>query len=125
MMRGIVALTVLSGLSLSLAAPPAIANVLTFDDLAGYAVAVPSSYQGFNFSGWYIDSTCSGAGFTGTTCNVYPYTPESYPTTIYTFGSDSISNSTPFVFSGAYFTGNTSASYQFLAVAIWCGSRVC
>jgi hypothetical protein len=92
---------------------PAAASVLTFDDLSGYGVAVPTSYDGFTFNSWFVDSTCSGAGFTGSTCNTYPYTPESPPTSIYTDGANSISRTTPFVFNGAYITGYSYNSAAF------------
>jgi len=83
------------------------ATVLTFSDLSGYGTPVPSTYDGFTFSGWYVNSTCSGNGYTGSVCNNVPYTPETLPTSIFAYatGSNSISSTTPFVFDGAYFTG--------------------
>jgi hypothetical protein len=101
-------------LGLVSACVPASAALLTFDDLSGYGVAVPSSYNGFSFMNWQVDSTCSGAGFTGTTCNIYPYTPASFPTSIYTTTTDnSISSTTPFVFDGAWFTGHSDDTVTF------------
>jgi hypothetical protein len=92
------------------------ADVLTFDNLSGYNIPVPSTYEGFNFSEWQIDSTCSGSSSTGA-CTTYPYQPESLPTSIFTndTNNNSISSvgGTPFVFTGAYFTGYSGVTDQF------------
>jgi hypothetical protein len=104
----------LPALALLMAGHSAGAAVLTFSDLSGYNTPVPSTYDGFTFSGWLVDSTCSGAGYTGSVCNTYPYTPETLPTSIFTeSSSNSISSTTPFVFNGAYLTGYSFASYKF------------
>lgn len=92
-----------------------VAAVLTFDDLSGYYPAVPATYDGFNFTGWYVDSTCSGTSATGA-CSVYPYQPESLPTSIFSLtNANSISSvaDKPFVFEGAYFTGFSGVTEQF------------
>jgi hypothetical protein len=96
-------------------AMPSLATVLTFDDLSGYLTPVPSTYDGFNFSSWLIDSTCSGTSATGA-CTTYPYQPQSLPTSIFTESStNSISSvsHTPFVFNGAYFTGYSGVTEAF------------
>ena len=96
-------------------AQSSVATVLNFDDLSGYNTPVPSTYDGFNFSGWLVDSTCSGTSVTGA-CSVYPYQPESLPTSIF---ANSNSNSirsvalAPFVFNGAYFTGYSGITERF------------
>jgi hypothetical protein len=100
--------SLLAAFAMLAAAPAASADVLTFDDLAGYFPAVSSPYHGFNFTGWYIDSTCSGQGVATGICTSFPYEPESLPTTIFPQSNvNSISSVglVPFVFTGAYFTG--------------------
>jgi hypothetical protein len=97
-------------------AQPAVATVLTFSDLSGYNIPVPSPYDGFNFGGWYIDSTCSGSNPLTGSCTVYPYEPETLPTSIFTYNNGNAISSvglTPFVFNGAYFTGYSGVTEAF------------
>ncbi len=81
-------------------------TVLTFDDLPGTEVApLPTNYGGLTWdSGWYY------YGYAQT-----PYNPESDPDRVFTLANDAgFDFAAPTVFDGAYFSGASKATVQFL-----------
>ena len=108
----------IAALTLALAAPVASAAVLNFDDLVGGPAFFLSNYQGFQFG---TNNVATTAWFY-TDLTSPPYVPHSgtqYIATdfqLYNNGlndpTQAISRSTPFVFNGAYFSGNDTITYQ-------------
>lgn len=101
MMRSILAAAVLLALG---AAGSAQATVVTFDSLTPDRSLVPDGYAGIT---WFGDWTVFSDGYA-------PYPPESSPNSIYDFiAAAPFQFSSPVVFNGAYFAGNSNATETF------------
>jgi hypothetical protein len=108
--------TAIAAAVMSVVAPMASATVLTFDDLSGYYFFT-SNYMGFSFGNnniatndWYWDATVNPyqPAVTGTWLGTADYLGP----TVLQEDSLPISNTTPFTFDGAYFSGGGNISYK-------------
>lgn len=110
-----------AALVLALAMPVATAAVLNFDDLSGGPAFFLSDYQGFRFG--TNDIATTAWFYTDLAGPTYvPHSGTHYIATdfqLYSGGlndpTQPISRTTPFVFSGAYFSGIDTITYQLFA----------